>query len=265
MQHLINMWPHLNNNHRTWGPLRRTQSIYSTKLLQMGPTELQGMMVMSITAVFMVLTRFAPSKSWWGATLMVCILSLMLDLSHKTLSVLVNYLHVHVKLMYQLYSILKDCDEPPTLGKIDLTSAKRWLDKKTEAEYLWKLEKSSENIKKVFWDQQACAIVSEITCSLPSFPTNNLTIGAMGPGEVQASTYGMDHCMWPAIWRSGKARVHCNDELCASHWHLVEDSKMQWHQAVPDKDGWWYNWGCTQNVLGTILSFCSSHNTLILE
>ncbi len=85
---------------------------------------------------------------------------LLLDSSHKVLSVLVNNLHVHVKPMYQLYSILKDCDEPPTPDEINIASAKRQLDWKTEAEYLQKLEKSLENIKKAFQNQQTHAIVS---------------------------------------------------------------------------------------------------------
>jgi hypothetical protein len=29
---------------------------------------------------------------------------------------------------------------------------------------------------------------------------------------------------------------------------------MQWYQAVPDEDGWRYNWGHSQYVLGMILS-----------
>ena len=75
--------------------------------------------------------------------------------------------------MYQLYSILKDRDEPPTLEEIEIASAKRQLDGKAEDEYLKKLEKSSENIKKAFRDQQACAIVSEIH---PGFPCLRLII-----------------------------------------------------------------------------------------
>jgi hypothetical protein len=76
--------------------------------------------------------------------------------------------------MFHLYSILKDHAEPPTAEEIEIASTKRKLDGKTEAEYLEKLEKSSENIKKVFQDQQARVIVSEhcgaaltsITCDL---------------------------------------------------------------------------------------------------
>jgi hypothetical protein len=98
--------------------------------------------------------------------------------------------------MYQLYSILKDRDEPLTPDKINIASAKRQLDWKAEAEYLQKLEKSSENIKKVFQNQQAHAIVS----GLPQVPPGisllyDLTTGAMGPGEVRASTYGVGHRM----------------------------------------------------------------------
>jgi hypothetical protein len=157
--------------------------------------------------------------------------------------------------MYQLYSILKDRDEPPTPDKINIASAKRQLDWKAEAEYLQKLEKLSENIKKAFQNQQAHAIVS----GLPRVPPGisllyDLTTGAMGPGEVRASTYGVGHRMWPAVRRSGKAQIHRDDELCASHRHFIEDSETQWYQAVPDEDGRWYNWGRPQYVLGMISS-----------
>jgi hypothetical protein len=92
---------------------------------------------------------------------MVCFLHLHLDLSHTRLSVLVNYLRVHVKPMFHLYSILKDRVEPPTSDEIEVAAGKQRLDGKAEAEYLDRLSKSSENIKKAFQDQQARAIVSE--------------------------------------------------------------------------------------------------------
>jgi hypothetical protein len=63
--------------------------------------------------------------------------------------------------MFNLYCILKDRSEPPTPKEIEIASGKRHLDGKSEAEYLEKLEKSSENIKKAFQDQQARAIVSD--------------------------------------------------------------------------------------------------------
>ena len=75
-------------------------------------------------------------------------------------TVLVNNLWVHVKPMYHLYCILKDRDEPPTFDEIAIASGKKVLDGHAEAEYLKKLEKASENIKKAFKDQQAWAIVS---------------------------------------------------------------------------------------------------------
>jgi hypothetical protein len=106
-----------------------------------------------------------------------------------------NNLRVHMKPMYQLYSILKERDEPPTLDEIDIASAKRQLDEKTKAEYLQKLAKMSENIKKAFRDQQARAIVSEIPSGFPLLATYNFTTGAMGPREVQEITYGMGHHM----------------------------------------------------------------------
>jgi hypothetical protein len=76
--------------------------------------------------------------------------------------VLVNNLRVHVKPMYQLYCILKDQEEPPTPDDIAIASGKKELDGYAEAEYLKKLEKSSENIKKAFEDQKSRAAVSEI-------------------------------------------------------------------------------------------------------
>jgi hypothetical protein len=48
--------------------------------------------------------------------------------------------------MYQLFSIIKNHDEPPTPNKIDIASAKRQLDWKAKAENLQKLKKSSKNI-----------------------------------------------------------------------------------------------------------------------
>jgi hypothetical protein len=57
--------------------------------------------------------------------------------------------------MYHLYVILKDREEPPTPDEIAIASGKKQLDGHAEAKYLKKLEKTSENIKKAFEDQQA--------------------------------------------------------------------------------------------------------------
>jgi hypothetical protein len=86
--------------------------------------------------------------------------------------------------MYQLYCILKDRDEPPTPEEIDIASARRQLDEKTEAEYLQKLAKSSENIKKAFQDQQARAGVSETPPCFLLLATYCFITGGMGPREV---------------------------------------------------------------------------------
>ncbi len=114
---------------------------------QMG---LQEMTVMFTIAVIMVLTKFALLESQWEAILTVCCPFFAIWFFSQNLLVLMNYLRVHVKPMYQLYSILKDHDEPPMPEEIDIASGKRQLDGKAEAEYLKKLKKSSENIKKVF-------------------------------------------------------------------------------------------------------------------
>ena len=63
--------------------------------------------------------------------------------------------------MYRLYCVLKDREMPPTVHEIAYASAKRKLDGNTEAEYIKKLESTSENIKKAFEDQQARAGVRE--------------------------------------------------------------------------------------------------------
>ena len=63
--------------------------------------------------------------------------------------------------MFQLYTILKDRDEPPTPDEIAIASGKKKLDGNTEAEYIKKLENTSENIKKAFEDQKVRATVSE--------------------------------------------------------------------------------------------------------
>ena len=64
-----------------------------------------------------------------------------------------NNLRIHMKPMFQLYSISKDHNEPTTLEEINIASAKQQLDRKAKAEYLKKLKKLSKNIKKAFQDQ----------------------------------------------------------------------------------------------------------------
>ena len=155
--------------------------------------------------------------------------------------------------MYQFYSILKDHDNPATPEEVNITPARWQLDLNAKAEYMQKLEKSLENIKKVFQNQQARAIVSEVPLLVFACNLWFLT-GAMGPGEVWADTYRMGHCMWPAIQRSGKAWIYCDVKLYAPlwYWHFIEDSKAQWHQVVPNENGWQYDWGCLQYVCGMI-------------
>ncbi len=58
--------------------------------------------------------------------------------------VLINYLRVHVKTMYWLYCILKDCEESPTSDEIAFASGKKKLDGNTKAEYFKKLQVTSE-------------------------------------------------------------------------------------------------------------------------
>ena len=157
--------------------------------------------------------------------------------------------------MYQFYSILKDCEDPATPEEVNIASTRRQLNSNTKAEYMQKLEKSSENIKKAFQNQQAHAIVSEVP--LLVFPCNlRFLTGAMEPGEVRADTYGMGYCVWPAVQRSEKAWIHHDVELYAPpwRWHFIKDFKAQWHQVAPNENGWQYNWGCLQYVRSMIPS-----------
>jgi hypothetical protein len=62
-------------------------------------------------------------------------------------------------MMYQLYYILKDQTEPPTDKEIGFTSGKKVLDPKSNAEYLQKLEATTENIQKAFATQEVNATV----------------------------------------------------------------------------------------------------------
>jgi hypothetical protein len=63
--------------------------------------------------------------------------------------------------MYQFYCALKDREDPPMPEEINIASGKKQLDGHAEAQYSKKLEKSSENIKKVFEDQQAQVAISD--------------------------------------------------------------------------------------------------------
>jgi hypothetical protein len=68
--------------------------------------------------------------------------------------------------MYQLYCVLKDCEDPPTPEEIDIASSKKQLDGHAKAQYLKKLEKVSKNIKKAFEDQQAWVAISDYLFSM---------------------------------------------------------------------------------------------------
>lgn len=94
---------------------------------------------------------------------MVCPTRLLLITLYRLtlLLVLVNNLRVHIKPMYWLYCVLKDREEPPTPHEIAYASGNKKFDGNTEAKYIKKLESTSENIKKVFEDQQAHTGVCE--------------------------------------------------------------------------------------------------------
>ena len=102
--------------------------------------------------------------------------------------------------MYRLYSILKDREESPTSDEIAIASGKKKLDGNTEAEYIKKLENTSENIKKAFEDQQARAGISENhTFNFDYLRLMKCFIGTLGSGKIWATSYRVDYCMRPAV------------------------------------------------------------------
>jgi hypothetical protein len=87
--------------------------------------------------------------------------------------------------LYQLYSMLKDRNDPPTSDEVDIASGKMQLDGHAEAEYLKKLENTSENIKKAFEDQRVREAVSDdLFSTLHLIHKLSKYVGAVGPGEV---------------------------------------------------------------------------------
>ena len=93
----------------------------------MAQTVLQEMMGTFTTIVSMVLTRFVQSNNQCEAFKWYVLISCYsLCLSLMLFLVLVNDLCVHVKLMYQLYCILKDRVEPPRF--LLLLGKRSWMD-----------------------------------------------------------------------------------------------------------------------------------------
>ena len=62
--------------------------------------------------------------------------------------------------MHQLYLVLKNSEEPPTLEKITITSGKMPLDPKSKADYLLKLEEATANTQEAFSVKEAQAALS---------------------------------------------------------------------------------------------------------
>jgi hypothetical protein len=126
---------------------------------------------------------------------MVCFTWHSLLIAHYKLTlwlVLVNNLHIHIKPMYRLYSILKDCEDPLTPDEIVIASGKKKIDARTEAEYIKILERTSENIKNTFDVQRPRAGVREnllfiLYMCLIKYPT-----GTMRPGEIRTTPNRMD-------------------------------------------------------------------------
>ncbi len=237
---LMNIWLCINDN-RMWGAWRRAQYTYSTKLSRMDQMKLREMMTTSITVVFMALTKYVPLRGRWGAILMVSF-------------------HFFAA-WYFSQNAISPCKQPARSREADvpallhpqgpwrasniwrnwyrickaITGRERWS---------WIPSETREVIREHQEGVPRLASLCHCKWNPSDFPfrvVHDFTTGAMGSGEVWASGHGMDHCMRPIFWRSGKAGVYHNDELHTSHWHVVEDSKTRWHQAASDEDGWWYN------------------------
>jgi hypothetical protein len=61
--------------------------------------------------------------------------------------------------MYRLYCVLKDRNESPTPDEIAIASGNKVADPDLQAEWLKKLENTSDNIQKAFAAQEAQAAV----------------------------------------------------------------------------------------------------------
>jgi hypothetical protein len=61
--------------------------------------------------------------------------------------------------MYRLYCVLKDHEEPPTADEIAVASGNKVVDPDLQAEWLKKLETSSDSLHKAFAAQEAQAAV----------------------------------------------------------------------------------------------------------
>jgi hypothetical protein len=66
---------------------------------------------------------------------------------------LINHLKVHFPVMYQLFLLLKDQNEPPTEDKIAIGAGKKALDHMAANEYLVQLEKSFSKLIDAFHRQ----------------------------------------------------------------------------------------------------------------
>jgi hypothetical protein len=133
--------------------------------------------------------------------------------------------------MYQLYSVLKDREDPPTPEEIDITSGKKQLDGHAEVEYLKKLEKSSENIKKAFEDQQVRARVSDY---LLSMCVSHLVIN-----RANGTSRSLNNILWNGSSHAINLSMRLKN-LSLSHtpqWQPFENSATQHNKAACDENG----------------------------
>jgi len=187
------------------------------------------MTAMSIIAVFMVPTRFAPSKSRWGVILLVSILFFAAWSFSRNL--------------------ISSCEQSSCPCQADVSpllhpqrpwwAPNAWWDQYRICKATTEWDNRGRippEAPMVIGEHQESIPRSGSPChckwnllGFPSLATYDFTIEAMGPWEVWATGYGMGCRMWPAIQRSRKARIHHNDELYTSRRHFTEDSKTRWH------------------------------------
>ena len=128
--------------------------------------EHQVILAMSITTVCTVLTRCAPLKSQLKTILTVRFLfSSAWFFSQSLISSCKQSTHPHQAdepILFHSQWLW----QPATSEEVDIASARWQLDSNAKAAYMQKLEKSSENIKKAFQNQQARAIRVIQSCYL---------------------------------------------------------------------------------------------------
>ncbi len=162
----------------------------------------------------------------------------------------------HFPVMYRLYEVLHKWLEPPTEEEKDITSGKRVLEKDASREYLSQLESASKNIVKAMEKQAAKALVHD-RLQVIMFPILRYIVGQLGPGQIRASSYRMDHRLQPTFWRSGMAWVPGTFGIYSSYRSAVAYSWTSYGGSKGQRDGHWVSNRYAQDVWGRSFYLCT--------